>query len=270
MKNCCKKLVAFTLSEIMIVVTIIGIVAAITMKITAEQKNYAYKYFYYAAFMNLKQAAGDAVANGYFDGTTTLKQLPPDQNSFCGQLTNIMNTMGTITCNNAINADDNSDFSLPPPDGTGKTPNFVTTNGMRYFLGGNVGTVPSPIYKLYIDIDGKSGKNKYKNGGVPIEGDIVTFDITKDGLVYPPADSMAVSSKTYLTAAVRYWNGGIYQYVNNDHGIDYKTAVCHATGTYPGGSCAAPDISIYNSNCLQSSFPGRVCEVVIDKPGYRY
>jgi len=64
MENNYKETKAFTLAEIMVVVTIVAVVAASTVGIQKIKTDYVNKFMYYAAFTNLKLAASEMIAEG--------------------------------------------------------------------------------------------------------------------------------------------------------------------------------------------------------------
>lgn len=67
MKNGCKKRIAFTLAETMVVFLIIGIIAIAMSKISQAQLNFARKSGYYASLTNLKRLVGETIAAGTVD-----------------------------------------------------------------------------------------------------------------------------------------------------------------------------------------------------------
>lgn len=235
MKNFYKKIKAFTLSEVMVVFVIVAVVASATFAITKSQLNYATKYQYYSAFVNLKQAVGELIANG----TAGAKTLPATGATFCSNLIAIMNTVGTPACGTNVT----SGF-------TDLNANFITTNGMRYY---NFGTDPvASVYTVYVDINGASGKSD--------TNDVITFTINRNGTVLPDPASKGATDKNYLSASVRYWNATDYAWTENRKEYTYQEAVCKA-GEVTGAYCGA---IAQDANCTVAN----PCEVIINKPGY--
>lgn len=253
----------FTLSEMMIVITIIAIVTVISVRIQKSRTNYETKFMTYSALMNLKQATGEVVADGWKDAGGTSKTGVPDiwdsttspHFGFCQRLANpdvtgcpncgAFNTIGTVNCNNSAN--DLSDFSSVSPI-------FTLTNGQRFF---HDNTNTTPPYTIYIDINGsKSPQKLYK--------DVIKFTIDANGLVSPEhtavvANQNAADKTDYLTANVRYRDASGNMIIV-DQGIDFYTANCDAYGNYYGAGCIT---SKYTTTCQPNN-----CEVTINRPGF--
>lgn len=153
MKISWKKIAAFTLSEIMVVLFVISVIALATYKISASRTDYVYKYMHAAALRNLKRGVGEIIADGTTSAGVTTKTLPTDGPTFCAKFAELANTVGTINCSQIIDAV-NPVFDLT-------TANFIGSNGIRFFnFGSNpVGTAPNQVYKVYVDIDGAKGSS---------------------------------------------------------------------------------------------------------------
>lgn len=274
MKMFCRKIKAFTMAEVMVAMTIVGIISIALYGTMKAQTNSATRYQYYSAFMNLKQAAGDIVADGYtLQGSTTTKKeisqrgnyAATDNNfakGFCQKLTEIMNTVGVFDCTQATS----SGFSA-------LNANFQTANGMLFY---NLNSIPtSNIYTIYIDIDGTRGS--FTKGK-----DVMPFLVNVNGEVYPYYNSGDVTTSdgtnpsngaintNYLTAGVQY-RAADGSLVVVDNGLSYRNAVCEATNAYTTIGCSGVPGSIttaYNNNCNTTNFPGRMCEVIVNKPGF--
>lgn len=266
MNNNYKKNKGFTLAELMIVFAIIAVVAVITTKISKSRTNYETSFMTYSAFMNLKHAVGEVIADGYIDaGAVSHTGLPPSWDSaaapfgFCQRLADssvtgctncgVFNTVGAVDCTKT--AADGTDFSLATT-----VPNFVLTNGQRFFISS---TTSAPPYTIYVDINGKKGTKKdtlYK--------DVLKFIVNADGTVFPlhtatVADQNAADNPNYMTASVRY-RDATGNMIVVDPRVDFYTATCDATHLYNGVNCTTPT---YTASCS-----GNPCEVVINKPGF--
>lgn len=262
MNRLCKKIKAYTMAEVMVVMTVIGIISLALYGTMKAQTNSATRYQYYAAFMNLKQAVGEIVADGYTltGSTNTVKELSQKGNyantdasfarGFCQKLTDIMNTVGTINCATATS----SGF-------TAANANFATSNGMFYY---NLGLDPSSnIYNVFIDINGTKGD--YTEGK-----DVMRFYVNVNGEVYPYYTgnnnvSRGANNTDYLAASVQYrdTDGSL---VVVERGVPYRNAVCDATNAYSTMGCAGAAGNY--PTCNQTTHPGRYCEVVVAKPGF--
>lgn len=249
-KNIINRKKAFTLGEVMVVMTIIGIVASATIKITISQTNYAKKFLYYATYMNLKSAAGEIIANGSTDTGTFKKSLPVTWNintttvqqmGLCQRLTELFNTIGAPTCGNTTDGNSFTDANL----------SFTIANGARVFYQ----TYNSGNYTIYVDINGLKGKS-VKNE------DIMPFIVNAAaGSVIPDSNSKAYDNTDYLSASVKYTDsvsGTTYKVSN---GVTFEEAQCNANLiTSPCGS-----YQVKKSPCGNS---GVTCFVEINKPGF--
>lgn len=259
MNEFCKKIKAFTMAEVMITMSIIAIISIALYGTMKAQTNSATRYQYYSAFMNLKQATGEVIADGYTFGGTLNKAIPPiaskatadvtNPEGFCNRLTDVMNIIPDTGGNPPSTT---CGYTSAPTNFAAANPNFVTTNGQKYFF-----NTTTPPYTIYIDINGPRG-NSVSNGTTP---DVQPFIVNSDGTVFPVWNSVGATTKDYLTASVQYRdNAGAVNLVEN--GVTYQTAVCDALGTYNGTACTI------NANCNTTTYPGRICEVSVNKPGF--
>lgn len=220
MKISWKKIAAFTLSEIMVVLVVISIVALATFKITASRTDYIYKYMHAGALRNLKRGIGELIADGIYDSATgkTIKQLPTmgnvDGTGFCQRFAELTNTVGTINCAQTVE-DGTTDFS-------NKVPNFIASNGIKFYnFGSNAtGTAPLQLYKVYLDIDGPKGTST-------LNKDVWPFWINVKGQItaIPPTDPTCQGSNVHYEQ--RFLSGTDILIIDNDSG-----ATCNA---YPCG-----------------------------------
>lgn len=252
----------FTLAEMMIVITIIAIVSVITIRIQKSRTYYETRFMTYSAYMNLKRAAGELLADGYelSPSTGIIKSLPTIANKaaadasypigLCQRITDIMNISGSANCTPTAN--DGTNFNAA-------TANFITTNGQRFYnFGGSPGYPTANVYTVYVDINGS------KSGGGVLYKDVIKFTINTNGTVLPVhtavvANQTAADNPNYMTASVKYTDTSGNVIVVSS-GVDFYTATCDATGSYNGTSCATAK---YTTTCASNP-----CEVYINKPGY--
>lgn len=260
MKYKFKKMKAFTLAEIMIVIAIVSIVTVVTIIHYSPKSTLVNKIDYYYTFINLKQAVAELFVDGctstdvsksYCVCTSTLPTVShtTDNRGFCDRLVEKINTVGTVNCA-ATGATTTANF-------TDTYLNFSLPSGARYF-NFNTSALFAP-YTVYVDIDGTKGDHV-------LGKDVLPFTVSpSDGTVYPyysPSDatsSIGATSTNYLSANVKYTDSTGY-YVWADQNVDYYTAVCDATGSYGVGiSCTKKAVCSTNN-----------CEVVLNKPAFKY
>lgn len=264
MKNFCKKIKAFTLAEVAIVFMVLAIIAAATIKITkAKSSYYLNKFMYYSAFENLKLGIAELIitgctssdiSSGYCPSPSSLPTVAyttAGSRSLCARLVEEeFNTTGSVDC--SLPASDATDFKTA-------TPNFITTNGMRFFNFGTDADPTSKIYTVYIDIDGE------KRNAV-LDEDVMKFIIdTTNKVVLPDASSKGANTTDYLKASIRYLdatNNIVWLLVSKD----YRQALCTAgqANTADTAYCDANSTYIgYSKNAACNTYQ---CEVLINKP----
>lgn len=248
-----KKHKGFTMSEMMIVITIIAIITIISVRISKSKSNYESSFMTYAAFTNLKSAIGGLIADGYLDaGSNRQTGLPPSWNSaalpygLCQRLADatitgsgIFNVTGTPNCGASTTTTIFTNTYLL----------FTTTNGQRFFYSG--GAYP---YTIYVDINGLKGTGT-------INQDVLAFTVAQDGTVLPASNSIAYTNTNYLSASVKYVNAGLNTTLYN--GVTFQDAACFSRllsgATYCTGHSA-------DANCPNTA--ANTCEVVVNKPGF--
>lgn len=281
MNDCIDIKKAFTLPEIMLALAIISIVCLfIIREVNLARVHYLNNFFSYSAFTNTKNATTliynegcttDDITNGICDapGGTLIKILPKLANppsapsrGFCSRFADQFNVLGDVDCSTASAVDPSeTEFA-------GLIPNFTTSNGMRFY---NFNSDPvGGIYSVYVDIDGSQRDGK-------INEDVLKFNIKiDDGSVLPDITSIAATNREYLSASVKYYNGGfkwIYG-VTNPTGVDdvynvsYLAAECAINGNYSGDSsiCATTQSGpAYTKICSNTA---NLCQIVLNKPSF--
>ena len=248
-----KKESAFTLSEVILVFFIIGIIVTITLKViqdtTTAKLN---KYMYYSAFTNLTAAVSKLIDQGCNDYDTSAVsgcvagKLPTqghttsDSRGLCDRLAETFNTVDTVNCTYGSS-------------GTNTTnPNFTVTNGMKFYNFGVNVNASNLFTPVYIDIDGPKRKKE-------VDKDLMQFNINTDGTVRPIYNTAGANNTKYLSASVKYINSsGVVVWVVTN--VNYQTAVCSATGKYDS-----------TTNCTQATdCVSNDCKIIVNKPGFMF
>ena len=213
-----KKYMGFTLAEILIVFSIIGIVSAITL-MTTKRMATSDKYAYERVFDTLRTAAYNAFSEAdshWVDPTT--KTVTPK--TICTGLAKYINSQSATKTANASdkftgNPDAgycNTNISTRATTLTDNfndiTPDFIANNGMRFYITGGLKQtkVRDDITKtsnsdvefhiIYVDIDGTDGQNSIG------AGDVVAFAVTDNADVIPLG--LPAYDKHYLSVRVIY------------------------------------------------------------------
>lgn len=215
------KKTAFTLSELLIVFLIIGIVASVGM-MTVRPWEKGYKYSYTRIFNALSIAIYNHMAT-----EAGSEAFPSTPEKFCNALISYINTSNNAQNESEVNpcnlSDGQNSYLGNNPtradfvDG-GKFPKIRLSSGAKLWIGANDGAPFSytqeinstPIdvvryYIVYADINGDVGPNNTeytKSGGLDKLPDIVAFIVTDNFTVipvgYPKVD------QRYLTAHILY------------------------------------------------------------------
>ncbi len=176
---------AFTLSEVLISLAIIGVISAILIPVLNNVRPDKERILYKKAMYTLQNAISTAlndnsekVANSaaYWGDSTT------DSTAFCADVAGALNVVGTINCGIT---------------GSSTSPNFVTVNGSKWWgLGGDKFTQSgSNMSKVItVDVDGNNGKN---SDGV----DQLKIKVRFDGKV--STDSSWSTENEYLSNAMK-------------------------------------------------------------------
>lgn len=257
------KFLAFTIAETLIVLIIMGIVAASTVGITKTYANMVKRFQYYAAFQTLKVMVGELMVDGSMESDfITINKFLPDAGNrpdsyhplyegVCQRFSNLINTVGAVDC------------SLTKSSGTFSRAdaNFITSGGISYFNFGSSPTLDTGIphvpgndyYTVYLDIDGA------KHNGV-LNDDVMGFKIYRAGQVLPLVDSEGGLSVDYMAASVKYddFSSGERVVTWVEKSVPYLQAACLA-GVASGVDCP---VGFYqHTDCVSHS-----CEVVINSP----
>lgn len=276
-----KKFRAFTLSEVMVVFSIIAVVATVTMKISQSRTGYATRYLYYAAFTNLEQIVGNVMADGYtvFGSANVIKGLPavwnnPTANAtntvvgLCDRMMKFTNTLSFKQPGSSTSIPFDCSVTATEANFTAKNAkiNFVTTNGMRYYNSGNVPTAVTPFepYLIYIDINGAKGDGK-------VGEDVMPFTIGLDGIVRPeetlsPGKEGATDTR-YLSASYRYWDTATSAYITAQRGIPYQQAVCESGTRQPTLNTKLYACGSFVQKTAICPVANNTCEVILNIPG---
>lgn len=255
MKN---KKYGFTMSEILVCITVIGVIMAISVQ-SLRLVRASYTSLTYFAFNNIKAAVGEIFSgdlpgeklkdengqslpspvvfcrnnNGMLTSVLKGDKTPnslvsckdvgnsgEETNVFCKSMVSMMNTSGKIDCTNLHTAQvTNGTPYIDEGSIDVNSPNFVTTNGQRYYLTSwayNSSISDDYGFRLIaVDLNGKSKPNTMTASSHKTPSDIVTFLIMDNGEVYPlgiAADNIELTGgKTiqYLNAKVK---GYYYSY----------------------------------------------------------
>lgn len=253
----------FTLSEILVVMLIIGVIMAFSIQSIMVVKH-SYSSLAFFAFKNLQIVVRDLYGGQTAKNTAeeagimlcklnndrNVHVLKPDsseeiglkkcselpvgssggQSVFCNLITKLVNTSGRINCTNLYNASDGSGADPKITNLNVNNPNFVTTNGQRYYLTSR--TFSQSVSKDYgyrliaIDLNGKSKPNIAEKEKGKLPPDIVTFMIMDNGEVYPlgvAADNYKINAERtaqYISARAKGY------YYSNDPGRTGVPDVC--------------------------------------------
>lgn len=231
--------VAFSLAEILIVLIIVSFLAIILVRAYRKTTiNYTTNLMSYAAYNALNNGAYDLAQRGcsatdmgstsphpYCGGTigsASTGFLPAyavtsDSRGFCNRfVAEEINTVGAVDCSQT--ATDTTDFK-------NATPNFTTSNGMRFFnFGSNpanvnystLNTTQDVYYSVYVDLDGSAGRGIYNQ-------DVMKFLIGMDGTVL-----VAPYANFWLASSVKYTDNNGKEVIELP-GAVYRKAICTYT-----------------------------------------
>lgn len=257
-----KKRFAFTMVELMIILSIMGIILTASTKIYKAKTDYMQTSMYYSAFSALKQAFGELVSQGC-TATDVTNGICYDRNNvpavghdlinnrgLCDRLSGILNITSS-SCSTSTAVTEASNFNT-------ETPNLVLSNGMRIFNIGRTGAFET--FSVYVDIDGLKGDGKYQK-------DVFLFVGYYDGTILP-SGTAADNSKNMKANVFTINASGVETELL--HGVSYAKAFCSSLSdtkiaqTDPDMNGYCTDYAYTNSVACKANG----CNLQIIKPGY--
>ncbi len=188
---------AFTLSEALVTLAIIGVLAAILIPVISTVRPDKDKISYKKALYSMQSAVSNAMDSTVYSIAANSAAYWKDQNigdeDFCRSVADSLNTAGTINCSNAgYNCD--SDLGPKGPGGSCySSPNFITTDGIRYWgLEGKFTDQPDQDSRtIYVDRALSSGEldKLAKDGSLPDRGLGLKIQVSYDGKIGTPSNS---------------------------------------------------------------------------------
>lgn len=152
----------FSLVEVLLAIVIMGVVMAVVMPIIAPIAENNNKTLYKSAFKTVESVVSDIVSDMTLYPSGNMYNAT-DTTYFCNNFVSKLNLISTADCTTS---------TVPG------TPNFITTNGMRWY--GFNGLNFTSNATLQVDIDGQ-GKGKNTAGR-----DILRIEVNDQGKVVPP------------------------------------------------------------------------------------
>ena len=178
---------AFTLAEVMIVLTVIGILTAILMPIafhsTPDQNVMKFK----KATTTLGTVVREMVSSDQYFQDGNLAKTPGGGNSTSKTVCNAMIDILNYKTANCANTNSTADSSDPDTDctGSGKKVQATTPDGVQWFLASNAAYSATEYKTFCFDVDG-IGYNEAPFG----------FRVRRDGKMIYGARAQAWSSKS--------------------------------------------------------------------------
>lgn len=181
----------FTLAELLMIMFLVGALVVLGVQVILNRQN-NYKVVYYAAYKNLKMAAGELVATSPTGKVSYAFDENNNPTTFCQKLSNIFNvSAGASVCSNIYTF--NPTAGLSSSSVTPNNSSLSLTNGQRLYISNTFVAPGANNYfneqatLVLVDLNGKGAPNiidtkSYTDTRTP---DIVAFAITDSGVVIP-------------------------------------------------------------------------------------
>ena len=191
-----RKHLGFTLSEILIFMTIVGVIAVLAFSIFSDFDKgvrYIYSNTYHALDRALFNASNFSESADPFETTTMGENGEPipvspveGASRLCNMLTEYINTIENNCSNTPLVDDTGRNFGQPA---------FIAGNGVRFYLTQRMqgaGQNPTIFYLIYADINGDKNPNSMRyeppieqNGRRTVDPDIFAFAALDIGRICP-------------------------------------------------------------------------------------
>jgi prepilin-type N-terminal cleavage/methylation domain-containing protein len=157
---------AFSLAEVMITLAIMGVITSMLIPTLMTSIPNSKKYLYKAAYKNVEDVVVELINDASLYPMGNLENST-DAGFFCNNFTSKINTIGAPDC-----------LNKRVPSSAAATPNFIATNGMRWYGLVNSFTAASPNYEnVWVDVDGINKGNNF------VGEDILRIHIQKTGKI---------------------------------------------------------------------------------------
>ena len=145
---------AFTLSEALVTLAILGVLAAILIPVIDNVRPDKDKITYKKALYSMQSAVSNAMDSTVYSIAANSAAYWKDDNigdeDFCKSLADALNTSGRVKCTMSGYSCDSDDTSEKGPGGSCYSdPNFTTTDGIRYW--GLEGKFEGDDRDIYVD-----------------------------------------------------------------------------------------------------------------------
>lgn len=184
-----KKITAFTLGEVLIVIALVGVLASLLLPTLSNMQPDRRKLMFKKAYTTVDQIVTELVNDETFypealgkvglDNTTTALNITATglngmtaQTKFCRLFAYKVNTLdeSSVTCPATLNNNQAS--------GVGSTPSFTTTEGIEYYI---PNSDFSTSMRLYVDVNGAEPPNCVFNASTCSSPDRFSILIAGDG-----------------------------------------------------------------------------------------
>ena len=208
---------AFTLSELLLCIGIIGIVSAMGMTIAKQGTDRAYNLFYYSGYINLYNAIADAKAAGA--GTSNVQIM-----AHVRELLDTDNNAANIEANNVATI---AGWLAP---GSANATEITTVNGIRYYYPNNITDGYNGIPNLNVNVATNAvpitmvipqRKTRANNGYAVV---YLAYVDTDNGYLIPMAAAGTVNLQTRRDLLPAYVDDGVIGRNNviNRNNFDYQ------------------------------------------------
>jgi len=263
------KRLAFTLTEIIVAIVVMGIIVGLTLPITRDKLDKVDYVSYYLGYKITEGISAEVMPtiNSLIDSGASVSDYAARLREEIVKVFSIASSSSATSVSSVQSAATSKDFSS-------LTPHVTFANGAKLYIGSAISTIAQLSdstdekdrsgYVLYIDVDGKQHKTK-------LYSDVFPYYLTRSGKVIPAFDSSVVAGANNNEHLAFNIIADIFDASGNRTekilaaGVSFREAACLSklvtSSTYCGTFAATTSVNGVNCTLAEPD-----CRIKVKKP----